>query len=869
MLESFHTMQKLDRSQKLLLAYSLFTTLSAFLVLTRVIASPSEPRNAVLFGFSSLRLMMAAGLLVVLLLCSALIFKAVKDQAWANRTMKKWFSGTGISRWVAWLGWIFVVLGWIGSFLPPYRMMALEGYWVRSQPVMALILLLGLSTLILIVVAKRRITLWDLSLAHLKLGLPLFIPLLLLLGGMFYTGFGVHAPDDFWYGAGVPVLTAQLIMAIMGGTLFLHFETRWELKRVDVLICIILYIFAAIVWAREPLNKSFMFTGPSVPNQEFYPFADAAFFDTASQFPMIGENFFAYNSVFFERPLYLSLLVYLHSVFGQNYETLMAVQAALFAILPGIIYMIGTNLDFRAAGFGAAIITMFRGVNSIHASNMIDMANPKMMLTDFPASIGVALVILFICKWLKSPEGNRHYPVWIGGAIGIAVMLRTNALLLLVFFPVLVFLKFPMSWRKWLINTGLVVLGVLAITLLWEIRNLSLGGQMYSSIVVKFQNVIQQRYQTPLQPESSLPQDPALTSAILMSTRTVLTPPLPVSATQDDIPCNTVICFSANHFLHNVVMSILVLPTSPMMDDVQYLVRERYPHYWKAEWDGTFTDSAPFFLVFNLFIIATGVTFAWREKRLPGLVPLGVFVIYNLSNGLARTSGGRYIVPADWIVPLYYFIGVIYIIIWVGKIAGVEFFLEGSSERDEALKPTPSHIPRFLMVFTILLGLGGLIPLAEHLHQPRYAKLSSMEILTAYGPQIEEAGMGIDDLNGFLQSSNAVIIQGRALYPRFYKMNQGEITFVFYPYIVMDFPRTGFKVVGRAGEHSVVLPGNVPASLPHASDVLVIGCNGQNYLDALVVINLGNHESVFTRQPAAALECPFPQPVCNNNSVCR
>lgn len=861
-------MQKPEGSQKLLLAYSSFMALSAFLVLTEVISLPSEPGNAVLFGLSALRLMMAVGVLIVLMLYSALTFKAVKDRTWAGRILEKWFGGTGISRWVAWLSGIFTVLGWTGCLLPPYRAGTLENYWVRGQPVMALILLLGLSTGILYVVTQGKLAFRSLNLAHLGLGLPLFIPLLFLLAAMFYTGFGVRSPDDFWYGAGVPVLTAQLTTAIIGGVLFLHFGTRWKSKRADVLICILLFILTAFVWAREPLNKSFMFTSPSIPNQEFYPFADSATFDAASQFPLIGEKLFAFNSVFFERPLYLSFLVFLHSVFGQDYETLMAVQAALFAVLPVIIYLIGASLDLRAAGLGAAIAAMFRGINSIRASNMIDMANPKMILTDFPAAIGIALVILVICEWLKDPERNRHYPAWIGGTIGLTLMLRTNALLLLIFLPFFVFFRFPSQWKKWFVNFGLIILGVMAITLPWEIRNLSLGGQMYSSIVVKFQNVIQQRYQSPFQPESSLPQDQALASTAILSTRVVLTPLLPVAAMQDEPPCDKVTCFSANHFLHNVLTSFLVLPTSPMMDDVRYLVRERYPEYWKAEWDGAFTDAAPLFLTLNLFIVTTGIAFAWRKKRLAGLAPLAIFVAYNLSNALARTSGGRYIVPADWIIPLYYFIGVIYIFIWLGRITGVDFFSEGSGQ-DETLKKASSPSSKLALVFAILLGFGSLIPLAENLHQPRYRQVAPMETLLANRSRVEAAGMDLDNLDKFLRSPGAVIIEGRALYPRFYKMNQGEITFVFHPYVVMGFPRTGFKLIGPAGEYSIVLPGEAPEHLPHASDVLVLGCNGQNYLDALVVIVLDDRESIYARQPYAGFECPLPEPVCNNNSVCQ
>ena len=84
----------------------------------------------------------------------------------------------------------------------------------------------------------------------------------------------------------------------------------------------------------------------------------------------------------------------------------------------------------------------------------------------------------------------------------------------------------------------------------------------------------------------------------------------------------------------------------------------------------------------------------------------------------------------------------------------------------------------------------------------------------------------------------------------------------------MGFPRTAFKLIGPVGERSVVLPGGMPSYFPHTSDVLVLGCNGQNYFDALVVIVLDNNKAIYTRAPESELQCPLKQPVCNNNSVC-
>lgn len=863
-------MQRFGRSQRLLLAYSLFVVLSSLLVLSWIISSPSESSSAILFSFSVPRLAMAIGLFFVCILYVTLALKGMKTQAWADMFLGTWFERKGTSQRIGWLAAISFGLGWIGCFFPDYRVGIVGNYWVRIQPVMAFILLISSATLFVLFVVRNRLSFQDFKFSPLKLGLSLFMLCLLVLGGMFYSGFGVVSLDDFWYGAGVPILVSQFIAAIIGGLFFLHLEAKWQSRWSDRLICILIYVLAAYLWAREPLHGSFLFTDPSYPNHAFYPFADAATFDMASQFPLIGNKIAVYNSVFFERPLYLGFLVYLHILFGQDYEKLMAVQAGIFAILPVLIYLIGKSLNVRSVGFSAAVVAIFRGINSIAASNMIDMANPKMILTDFPTAIGIALVVLFVCEWLKDDKPNHYFPTWIGGVIGATLMLRTNALLLLVFIPLYAFIRFSKERKQWLIGSCLILLGVIAITLPWEIRNLSLGGQMYGSITTKFINVIKQRYLPAPQPGSSLLHDQRIAVTTLGITQPISLLYSATDVIQSNRSCDTVVCFSSNHFLHNILTSILIFPTSPILDNLVHLIRERNPYYWKADWDGTFRGTAPLFLILNVFFITTGIAFAWREKRLPGLTPLTIFVVYNISNGLARTSGGRYIVPVDWIVPFYYLLGVFYMIVQLAGIAGTQWNIFSETPKQEIPQQNgTNHLPKAFLVFAILLGLGALIPLSEALRPPRYLDISPMAILATNRSLIENAGLKFDDLGKFLQSSDSSILIGRALYPRYYKMSQGDAPFAFYPYVTMDFPRTAFQVIGPLGEKSVVLPGDAPSYLPHASDVLVLGCNGQHYLDALVVIVLDGKGAIYTRKPESELLCPLPQPVCNNNSICQ
>jgi hypothetical protein len=593
-------------------------------------------------------------------------------------------------------------LGWIGCFLPFYRAGILAIHWDRIRPAMVFFLLFGFATLTVVLFKRIHFTIRDPKLPNLyKASFILFVPCILLIGIMLYTDFGVYALEDYWYGAGVPILVTQLAIAILGGMLFLPADQKWSSKRFDLMVCFLLYVATAILWAREPLQKSFLFIGPYAPNRDLYPFADAALFDTASQFALIGEHFRFYNVPFFERAFYASLLTYLHSIVGQDYERLMAAQAGLFAIFPALVYLVGRALNARAIGFAAAVVAMFRGANSIAASNMIDMANPKMMLTDFPTAISVALLVLLTCHWLRKPAQNWYYAVWIGGVIGLSILLRTNALVFLLFVPFFAFLFFPFQWKTWLASSFLILLAVFAISLPWEIRNQSLGGTMYGSIINKFRNVIDIRYRKPLPPKSSFLPENIFASASLRQSQLLLEISQDTRAIQLS-SCATTACFVPNHFLHNVLTSILVLPTSPVLDDLRHTVKESHS-YWQPDWDGSF--AGPSFLLFglNLFLIVLGITIAWNRHRLIGLVPLAVFVVYNLSNGFARTSGGRYIVPVDWILTLYFLMGVFQTIFLFANVLGARwtFFPEST----EKILPAQGLLRNKLFVVTVILAV--------------------------------------------------------------------------------------------------------------------------------------------------------------------
>ena len=840
----------------MLLLYGIALAFISMLALGMILSSPSEPGNTVLLGLSVTRLVLAFGLFVIFVFFISLTIKSLRDKAWAEEKLEAWFGRGRVSRVLAWLGGISFGLGWTGVFLPSYRVGRFENYWLRIQPVVLFILLAGIATLgVLYIQNKRSKFINEKNAKIIRRGIVLFAVCMVVFTAMVSSGFGIHSRDDFWYGAGVPVLIPQLVGAILAGTLFLQLEKKWEFKRLDLVVFILLFVVTAFLWAREPLQKGFSFVSYP-PNNVLYPIFDPAVFDTASQFPLIGERIQIFGGYFFERPLYLVFLVYLHSLFGQNYANLMAWQAALFAIFPALIYLIGRSLNFRAAGIAAAIVAMLRGINSIAASNMIDLANPKMILTDFPAAIGVALIVLAVCEWLKKPGDKWQYALWIGGALGFTLMLRTNALMLLALIPLYVLFRFYKDLKTWVLNIFLLLLAIVAITLPWELRNRSLGGQMYGSIVTKFRAVIETRYISPSDTDSTS-QLPVTQSLLVLST-------LYQGDAQSKFVCDAVPCFVSNHFLHNIVTSVLVLPTSPVMDGLRQTVRDKSP-YWYPRWDGKFPLLSLFFLILNIFIVVLGISIAWTRARLPGLTPLAIFLFYDLSNAFARTSGGRYVVPIDWIVIVYFLIGILQLVIWVAGTLDVQW---EPAERDSAdIRPPSKELPKAVFALVTLLALGSFLPLSEHLHSQKFQNLDVQQELAENQAALETTGLNIASINSFLQNETAAILPGRALFPRYYGIDEGHT--YFYPNLPLPFPRLTFNLIGPEGQQGVVLPGDIPTYFPHASDVLVIGCTASDHIDALAVVILDETQTVYARSPESELTCPLRQPVCNNNSDCK
>ena len=655
------------------------------------------------------------------------------------------------------------------------------------------------------------------------------------------------AGEPFWYGAGVPLLVWQVYILVMAAFLLRNIRIQTP-AYLDAILFFLIWGISAALWSAQPLQAGFFFTPPMFPNHEFYPFADLETFDRASQYALIGQGI--NNGQFFDRTLYIAFAVYLHTFFGQNYEILMAIQAGVFAVFPAVIYLIGKELHSRRAGILVAALASWRGINALAAMALIDTSTAKHMLTDFPTGLGLVIACLFIIQWLKEPDKNWHKAAWAAGTLGLTSLLRPHVMVVLIALLIVIFIQYLPRWRKSLAIASLGVAAFLASISPW----MFFGGGNISIIelyVTRIRNVIEQRYLPP--PEEQIPFLPGK-------------PGLLVVEIQEKQPFN--VPFPVNQFLNNLQTSALTVPLSLQFRSIRETVKETET-IWQSGWPGELSLQAGFMFALGLGLVALGLGAALQKSRWAGLVLPAAFLIYAGANGLARTSGGRYIVPIDWIVIFFFGLGLAVLLE-----ALEAFFKKPAIPTNTATTPIQltKTQPWGVRVFAVLAGIGligGLIPFSQTLHPQRYQPRSANELLGEIEPFLSASTLDRKSVEQFLESENADLLHGAALYPRFLHQDHGFPSWP--PYSTAGYPRTIFVLIGpQPIFYTTILYGPIREYIPHNHDVMALGCHREGIRGTFDVLLLVVDEKiVYTVEPARALICPVQEPVCNNNKKCQ
>jgi hypothetical protein len=838
--------------------YFFLAALESVLTLVYLLATPSDPKNSIFLGYSAQRLGMIGLALGVLLAHGFIARKLLTRQ-----TEMKWFHRLTRNRVlipVLVISAVFLIAGCLvlvalneripQDYLP---------YFNRVYPLIIWLSVLAFEVLVLFPIARFGIHLKTIckqkpALIAFAIALGIFLGIWILIA---ISGVGIVKDAMFWDDPGTPILLIQMLHGIgFGLAVFLSeiLLRQWIRKKpglekyqrylwvVDLLICLAIWYFAAQTWLNESLPRSYFAPAARPPNNEVYPYSDAADYDRNANMLLIGEGLGGKAIV--PKPLYVLFLALLHAIGGPSYDAVTILQVIVLALFPVVLYLLGKSLHSRSAGLFAAIAAIAREQNAIALTLLIRVSHSKLLMSDFPTALAVAVLVLLIVIWFKSPERRRLYALAVGGCLGLVQFLRPQVIFLLPFILLGLWFVWKKNYRRIVEGAFLIGAGIIICITPWIIRNWQVTGK-FALTSLSTVSEVNRRYSSGEGVDFGGDEERVYNS------------PLSAMLSQPVATMN----FISAHFFHNVIQTVQILPLTfniDYFDELPSYIKTRAP-FWFG-WDGSLIPQQKVWVFIHLLFMAVGIGAAWNLWRVSGIIPLLMYIAYTLSDAVGRNSGWRYILPVDWVGYFYLGIGIFQSIKWGLELFGESSHFPALPESAPTQQKSSFSIRRAIGLGIIIFLLGASMPIAERAIPRRYPMLFKESVLDLALQNGANQQINGSDLREFINDPNAVALLGRGLYPRFYPANKGEPGAGENAFTIREYSRLGFSLVGNRKYEVVLHATKSPAYFPDASDVIVIGCQGETVVDAALVIVLGETPSVYYRQPLGLLKCPLDSP---------
>jgi len=705
----------------------------------------------------------------------------------------------------------------IGTFLlrwwDPERLLP---FFERAWPLLAFIIIFSIQSTFWLFILRYGIHQADFQAR--KPALIAFIILLFVFGFISLTRLGLTPDPAYWGEPGVPLQGWQLGLALILGVLFLFISLlpffKANPRRTDLLIGALIWAMAAGIWLSVPnevLKNSFYFPIDPPANMPL-PYSDSAYYDYMAHGLLTGLD---YVEGIPTRPLYIILLTILHLLFGENYNLIIAGQTLVLAAFPVVLYALGKKLHSRLAGLTIALLAIFREWTNLLVSSDTRVSNTKTLLVDIPTLLLILLACLFVFRWLERKDRRSAFIA--GGFFGILLLLRTQSMLILAAVFVVAFRVFRSGKQPWLAQLLILILGVAVTVSPWLTHNYLRIGKFAFDAPFQYQVLASQYAYTGNLDFGAIDLENKSLSQILIT-----------FALKDP---GFVAGFISNHFLATEVGALLALPLIEPFNGLRVPLNL----YWTS-FDGTLAWQNMLLLICYLAVIAIGLGAAWKRWRWAGLLPLAFNLGYAAANGIGRFSGWRYDLPADWIAYFYFGIGFAEFVFWLTRIFGFHFSDMKDTDKTDSRGLDRSFASQVLPLAAAFALVGALPWIAESINPPaRYPNQEPASLQSQIAEQ--QTIISIEEIQAFGSQSEAVTLQGRLLYPRTFSGNAGLTSATPWPsYAPRDYPRLGFKLLNRDVREVVFPNKGVPVENVHGLDVILLGCQRENYIEARLLV---------------------------------
>ncbi len=610
--------------------------------------------------------------------------------------------------------------------------------------------------------------------------------------------------DGSWGGPSTPLLEWQIILALSASLIFIGLEKRWQWIRNDRTTGLCLYAFTCIVWISQPIIPGFFATPPRAPNFEIYPFSDALIYAQYAQSALVGNGFMWPDVP--TRPLYITFITWLHAIAGQNYVHVIMLQSLVLAAFPVVLFFIGKELAGRPLGLGLAILATFRDLTAnIAAPFALNYTYTKLFFSEIPAALLMSLFTLMILRWMRQPK-----PIWYallaGGLLGLSSLIRLQSAVLMAAVIPIGFLVIT-SRKKWLVGSALMLAGLVLALLPWLARNYVATGGLVVDNPISQTMVLARRWSgdngNALIPRLTGEGDAQYSSRMGA---------LALASLRADP--GRILGSAVNHFFNNEIGNLLVFPLRDQLDSPGDLIWPRRA-FWQA-WNGLPGREQIPTLVIYLALLGVGLGAAFRNNRLVGLLPLALSLVYNAWTALFLSSGDRFLVPMDWTIYLYLFLGLLTLSnLWL-RGNSTTGSINPQNEKMDRMDNTSIQWKNLGLTALFILACGASLPLTE-LAFPKLSKPSAV-------------------LQTSKASGGEISLYGRAIYPRWYGAKEGEPGTAKMGYGEMEQARLVFFLVGDKNSLVIFPIRSAPKYFPNAADVAITGTMEDGYIKATKII---------------------------------
>ncbi len=869
--------EKTHRDQRSLVltltAAALETAVCAFLLL-RI---PADAKNAFLFGLSRERLLMLA-VFALLFCCEILCIpfrKTLSDRVFSKSFFGPLFTAAAV------IAGYFVLL-------PDYRFGVRAAYYTRLRPYILWMFLTALTFAVYAGLNSGRSSAAGETLKNLTENKKFILPVLavLLAGILFveFTGIGKTPENSLWNKNGIPLQSIQLFSVLLVYYLMHKLRLFTFLsghKKIPHFLLI--WIIAAVVWAQVPFIPHFFAPLPMEPNLEYYPYSDASIYDLSAQTALHGWGF-NLGRIFLKPPVvYVSFLSHLAT--GNNMERSMLFQSALYGVLPAIIFLFGSSLGGTGCGYLAAVFSILREWNALN-SRSVSTVHSRLVMSEFLTQILLALFCYAVYRCIKRDKREILFAAIAGGSLTLGMFTRYNfaaflpaALLILAF-------AYKKHFRAFLKIVLIMVLTGMLTAAPMIIRDSGKSKSIFYNLNRTIKKVlIAQRFNIE-EPEETTPEVeitvPADTSGGENQNASV-------SGKTDEFPetgkeeFNTgqitqeltnkssnktllLIRSMINHGMHNFISEALTLPLELTFHDLKHLYKNEGDGLWRDDWKGEFTFKQWVFIGIWILLGAVSVGCLIRQEGLAGFSIFYFWLVYAFSIGFSRSSGGRYIVPCNWI-PMLLLSYLCAIISNRGKTFSVP-------ERIYSRKSTVFLTAAVIFAFTAFFGSMAIF---ELILPSEITAVPEGDLSVLQERLSDREDIDWDLVSAQLENGQMFLTHGIAVYPRFYYYRGGEHAssgaLMRKPYNRMTFTGINREYGHTRIFQEYMLPHTkLITDFPQDSVFRALSCKNPNNYQEILAVTVETPDGrifTYTYDPEREFSCPVEEPVCISIDECR